>query len=306
LSTQRCEELGLDSIVDADEQWQPTVSINLRTDVRFTGPSPEGQSRTILAAIDERMGRKDFIRPGYVNPLRGQPRGVFDMPAPAEAAIDLARLAGCVPAAVVSLIVNPDGTVALGDAVGVYAESHSFPMVTVQQVVSLRLRSEKLVKQVTSVNLPTSYGEFRALAFEEEIGGAIQLALINGEIRGREGVLVGIHAECLAGDVFQARTCSCRSDLERMLETLSREPCGLLVYFVSDRSGESRLRRHMPFVSDTYRSPSPLDHYALTAQICARLGVKSLRLLSDDPLPLGGLGSFGLRFAGRLPLNRPS
>ena len=299
LTDERCDELRLEPLVAEEDKWQPTVSISSRG-VTGSGASAEDRSRTILAALDPESGPKDFVRHGYVFPLRARAGGVLRRAGRTEAAVDLARLAGCVPAAAMSLVMNPDGTVTKADELRRYCERHDLPLVTVADVIAYRRGSEKLVERVTSVRMPTVHGDFRAVAFCEEITGAYHVALVKGDVAGAENVLVRVHAECLSGDVFHSLTCQSGRQLQRSLELIAGEPYGVLLYLVGGAQRDRRLSRHAD--GDPEAPSAPMDEYGIGAQILAELGLTTIRILTSSPKAITGLEGFGLSITEQIPI----
>ncbi len=236
LTDERCGELGLGPLASEEAQWQPTAAISFRG-VAGTGASEADRARTIQAAIDPSFGAADFARGGgYVFPLRARPGGVLRRAGRTEAAVDLARAAGCLPAAAMSLVMNEDGSVARGPDLARYARSRGLPLVGVADVIALRRLSEKLVERVISVRLPTRYGEFSVIAFREALTGASHVALVRGNVAGAENVLVRVHAECIAGDIFHSSSCPCGHDLRGSLEQIAAEERGVLLYLIARRT----------------------------------------------------------------------
>jgi 3,4-dihydroxy 2-butanone 4-phosphate synthase/GTP cyclohydrolase II len=298
LTDERCAVLRLDTLVESDDNWQPTASIAHR-EAAGRGASLEDRARTIQAAIDPARAHDEFVSGGYVFPLRARPEGVLRRAGRTEAAVDLARLAGCVPAAALSLVMNADGSVARGAEVAAFARDGDFPFVTVADVIALRLLSERLVERFANARLPTRHGEFTAIGFREKLSGAHHVALVKGDVAGARDVLVRVHAECLMGDVFAASTCSCGRDIRRSLELIDDEERGVLVYLVGpDR--ERRLNRHAEGSHEP--AGSPMDEYGIGAQILAELGLRTIRVLTDHPRPIAGLEGFGLEVVGHVPI----
>jgi 3,4-dihydroxy 2-butanone 4-phosphate synthase / GTP cyclohydrolase II len=294
LSDERCDELRLEPLVSDGDDWQPTLSITLR-EVSGAGASAEDRSRTIRAAIDPARGPRDFSRPGTVFPLRARPGGVLQRAARTEAAVDLARLAGCVPAAAMAIVMNEDGTVATGGEIEQFCEQYSIPLVAVADVIAYRRGIEKIIERVTSVRLPTVFGEFNGVAFRDQITGAHHLALVKGDVQGAPNVLVRVHRECLSGDVFHAGTCRCGDDLQHSLEAIAGEQRGVLLYIVGGENRERRLSRHEP-------DQMPMEEFGIGAQILSELGLTTIRILTNNPKAITGLEGFGLRITEQVPI----
>src|SRR5439155_5361919 len=202
-----------------------------------TGISAPDRSRTIQVAIDPSRGAEDLVQPGHVFPLRARAGGVLERAGQTEAAVDLARLAGLNPAGVVCEVMKEDGTMARVPDLVEYCERHGLKMITVADLIEYRRRTEKLVERMTSVRLPTAYGEFTAIAFREQLTGKHHVALVRGEIEGAENVLVRVHSECLTGDVFHSLRCDCGEQLELALERIGAEERGVLLYMAQEGRG---------------------------------------------------------------------
>ncbi|HEX4520602.1 MAG TPA: 3,4-dihydroxy-2-butanone-4-phosphate synthase [Gaiellaceae bacterium] len=298
LTDERCAALGLGTLVESESNWQPTASIAHRS-AAGRGASTDDRARTIQAAVDPSSTADDFVPGGYVFPLRARPGGVLRRAGRTEAAIDLASFAGCIPAAVLSLVMNGDGSVARGPELPAYAAAHGYPLVTVGDVIALRRMSEKLVERFASARIPTPRGEFMGVGYRETLTGAHHLAFVKGEVEGAEDVLVRVHVECVVGDVFGTTACTCAHDMERALDLIEAEGRGVLLYLV-DPDGTRRVNRHA--VDPGEASSSPMDEYGIGAQILADLGLKRIRVLTDHPRPIPGLEGFGLEVAGHAPL----
>jgi 3,4-dihydroxy 2-butanone 4-phosphate synthase/GTP cyclohydrolase II len=294
LSDERCEVLRLHSTLTGTDEWRPTISISAR-EAGPTGASAADRALTIRTAADPASGPDAIVQPGHVFPLRARPGGVLRRAGRTEAAIDLARLAGYSPAAAISLVLDEEGNVAVGDKLRAYAEQHGFPIVTIGDVVAYRRARDRLVERVTTARIPTPHGDFRGVAYKEEYSGAYHVALVHGDVTGADDVLVRVHRRCFGGDIFRDHRCTCRLDLERALELLAAEERGVLVYLLGGERLDARLNRH--------EDPTPKpDEYGIGAQILADLGLTTIRVLSRHPRPIGGLEGFDLRITGFVPL----
>ena len=296
LTDERCAELRLEPQAGSRTSWQPTGAIAHRS-IAGTGASAADCARTIRAAISPSAGYEDFAADGYVFPLRARPDGVLRRAGRTEAAVDLAALAGCIPAAAMSLVMNDDGSVARGPQLAAYAERHGLQLVTVGDVIALRRRSERLVERIVAARLPTRRGEFQAVGFRERLSGGFHVALVKGEPRGAEDVLVRVHRECTSGDVFHSHDCACSVTLERSLQLIEAEGCGVLLYLVAS-SRERRFSRHEP----GGEPDEGMAEYGIGAQILAELGLHTIRVLSDHPRAITGLEGFGLEIVGHVQL----
>lgn len=300
LTDERCAQLGLSPLRTAEDDWQPTGAI-AHKGATGTGASTRDQARTIQAAIDPACGPGDFVPGGYVFPLRARPGGALRRAGRTEAAVDLARMAGCPPAAALSLVMGDDGSPLRGEAVVGYAEEKALPFVTVADVIALRRQTERLVERITGARLPTVHGDFTAVGFRELLTGAHHVALIRGEVAGARDVLVRVHAECLSGDVFGSAACTCAEDMRRALDRLGEEERGVLLYLVGGDRRVSRLSRHERSEGDEARPP--MDEYGIGAQILSELGLTSIRILTNHPKArIPGLEGFGLEIVEQVPL----
>src|SRR5881397_1134309 len=220
LTPERCDELGLDLMAAKNESpfnTAFTVSIEAAQGVT-TGISAHDRAHTVQVAIDPHSKPEDIVQPGHVFPLKAKDGGVLERAGQTEAAVDLARLAGLIPAGVICEIMNEDGTMARVPDLIPYCERHGLKLVTVADLIEYRRRTEKLVERMTSVRLPTSYGEFTAVAFREKLTGKHHVALVKGNVEGAEGVLVRVHSECLTGDVFHSLRCDWKTSPVRHSE----------------------------------------------------------------------------------------
>ncbi|HZR92934.1 MAG TPA: bifunctional 3,4-dihydroxy-2-butanone-4-phosphate synthase/GTP cyclohydrolase II [Gaiellaceae bacterium] len=315
LTEERCDELGLRQMTDMNEApfgTAFTVSIEAREGVT-TGISAHDRSRTIQVAIDPTKGPRDLVQPGHVFPLRARSGGVLQRAGQTEAAVDLARLAGLVPAGVVCEVMNDDGTMARVPDLARFCRRHGLKMITVASLILYRRRHEKLVERLTTVRLPTAYGEFACVCFREVLSGKQHLALVKGDVAGAENVLVRVHSECLTGDVFHSLRCDCGEQLEIALRRIGAEPHGVLLYLSQEGRGIGLLAKLRAYelqeqgldtVDANVQLGLPVDarEYGIGAQILAELGLSTIRILTNNPKKISGLESFGLRVVGQEPI----
>jgi 3,4-dihydroxy 2-butanone 4-phosphate synthase / GTP cyclohydrolase II len=315
LTEERCDALGLRQMAENNEaplQTAFTVSIEAREGVT-TGISAQDRSRTIQVAIDPTKGPGDVIQPGHVFPLRARGGGVLNRAGQTEAAVDLARLAGLNPAGVVCEVMKDDGTMARVPDLIDYCERHGFKLVTVADIIEYRRRTEKLVERTTTVQLPTMYGDFTAVAFREKLTGKHHVALVRGEIEGAENVLVRVHSECLTGDVFHSLRCDCGEQLELALERLAAEDAGVLLYMTQEGRGIGLLNKLRAYELqeaglDTVEAnlelglPADAREYGIGNQILADLGLTTIRILTNNPKKLTGIEGFGLTVVEQVPI----
>jgi 3,4-dihydroxy 2-butanone 4-phosphate synthase/GTP cyclohydrolase II len=317
LTGERCEQLGLPPMTQRNEARLGTaftVSVEAREGVT-TGISAADRAHTIHVAIDRASTPHDLVQPGHVFPLRARDGGVLVRAGQTEAAVDLARLAGLVPAGVVCEIMNEDGTMARVPDLVPYCERHGLRMITVADLIDYRRRTEKLVERVVSVQLPTEFGLFTATAFRETLTGREHVALVMGEIG--DDVLVRVHSECLTGDVFHSLRCDCGEQLEAALAAIAGEGRGVLLYMAQEGRGIGLLNKLRAYELqeqglDTVEANERLGFkadqrdYGIGVQILKDLGVRTMRLLSNNPRKLVGLEGYGLSVAEWLPLEIPA
>src|SRR5919205_445112 len=315
LTEERADHLGLRPMTDHNEAplgTAFTVSVEAREGVT-TGISAADRSRTIQVAIHPDSTAYDLVQPGHVFPLRARPGGVLERMGQTEAAVDLARLAGLIPAGVVCEIMNEDGTMArVPDLVG-YCERHGIRMITVADLIEYRRRTEKLVERTTSVRLPTGYGEFTAVAFREKLTGKHHLALVRGDVAGVQNVLVRVHSECLTGDVFHSLRCDCGEQLDLALRRMAAEERGVLLYMAQEGRGIGLLNKLKAYELhenglDTVEAnlelgfPADMREYGIGNQILADLGLTTIRILTNNPKKITGIEGFGLTVVEQLPI----
>jgi 3,4-dihydroxy 2-butanone 4-phosphate synthase/GTP cyclohydrolase II len=315
LTEDRCDELGLRQMTDRNETPYGTaftISVEAREGVT-TGISAPDRSHTIQVAIDPHAKPDDLVQPGHVFPLRARDGGALVRAGQTEAAVDLARLAGLIPAGVVCEIMNEDGTMARVPDLIPYCERHGLKLVTVADLIEYRRRHERMVERVTTVSMPTASGDFTAVAFRERLTGKHHVALVKGDVEGAENVLVRVHSECLTGDVFHSLRCDCGEQLEQALRQIAAEESGVLLYMAQEGRGIGLLNKLRAYElqengRDTVEANLELGFqpdmrdYGIGNQILAELGLTTIRILTNNPKKITGIEGFGLTVVEQVPI----
>lgn len=313
---ERLDQLGLPLMVLENTDSHKTaftVSVDAVSETT-TGISAADRARTILTVINPETGPRDLARPGHVFPLRYREGGVLTRPGHTEAAVDLARLAGLLPAGVLCEVVREDGAMARGQELSAFAAKHGIPLITIADLVKFRWQREALVSREVETTLPTEHGVFKAYGYRSAVDGSEHIALVRGDVAGREGVLTRIHSRCLTGDVLGSRRCDCGPQLDASMAKVAAEGVGVITY---NETHEGRgigllAKLHAYRLQDEGKDtvdanlelglPADARHYGVEAQILHDLKVSSVRLMTNNPDKISALEQFGIDVRQRVPL----
>ncbi|MFM7891260.1 MAG: bifunctional 3,4-dihydroxy-2-butanone-4-phosphate synthase/GTP cyclohydrolase II [Actinomycetota bacterium] len=316
LTGERCDELRLPMMVDHNTESHRTaftVSVDL-LEGTSTGISAADRALTIAALANPSVGYEAFARPGHVFPLRARDGGVLKRAGHTEAAVDLARLAGCVPAGVICEIQNDDGTMARLPQLIEFCQRHGLLLSSIAELVEWRRKKERLVERIGSARVPTQWGEFECVAYRSTLDGIEHLAFVRGDVANGQPLLTRVHSECLTGDVFGSLRCDCGDQLSAALQLIADDGRGVLVYL---RGHEGRgigighkIRAYslqdqgLDTVDANVQLGLPVDNreYGIGAQILADLGASELRLMTNNPAKYGGIAGYGLSGVERVPI----